>query len=146
MLIHYQENDCPGDVNKGPVPTWQIVLTRPYLRAAPGRLVSVVSSGPERTLTAVGTAATTGATVDLWVPGTSTPVVGGIGVARVRVVAVTGGFRVALTACGADYTVQVGSGAAAAPAACPAAAPTTVTTAPTGTAATPVEAQPTFTG
>ena len=94
VLIHYQENDCPGDVNKGPVPTWQIVLTRPYLRAAPGRLVSVVSSGPDRTLTAVGTAATSGATVDLWVPGTTAPVIGGVGVARVRVVAVTGGFRV----------------------------------------------------
>jgi endoglycosylceramidase len=148
VLIHYQENDCPGDVNKGPVPTWQIVLTRPYLRAAPGRLVSVVSSGPNRTLTAVGTAATSGATVDLWVPAHSTtaPVVGGVNVARVRVVAVTGGFRVALTLCGTDYTVQVGAGATAAPAACPAAAPTTVTTAPTGAAATPVEAQPTFTG
>ena len=110
--------------------------------------MSLVSSGPDRTLTAVGTAATTGATVDLWVPahGTTAPVIGGVNVARVRVVAVTGGFRVALTVCGTDYTVQVGAGATAAPATCPAAAPTTVTTAPTGTTATPVEAQPTFTG
>jgi hypothetical protein len=107
-----------------------------------------VSSGPDRTLTAMGTAATSGSTVDLWVParGTTAPVIGGVNVAHVRVVAVTGGFRVALTTCGADYTVQVGAGATAAPAACPAAAPTTVTSAPTGTAATPVEAQPTFTG
>jgi endoglycosylceramidase len=147
-LIHYNKNDCPGDVNQGPVPTWQIVLSRPYLRAAPGRLVSVASSGPNRTLTAVATAAAPGSTVDLWVAGTTAPTVGGLHVAGVRVVAVTGGFRVALTVCGADYTVQVGAGAATAPAACPAgaAAAPTSTVPPAGTAATPVEAQPTFTG
>jgi endoglycosylceramidase len=109
LLIHYKFNQCPGDVDLGPVPPWQIVLSRPYPRAAPGRVTSLTSDGPGATMHLDGSGR---GTFDVWVPdrGTGEPTVGGTNLADVQVVAVTGGWRVVGAACD-DYTVTVGGGA-----------------------------------
>ena len=39
-LIHFNRTLCPGDIDGGPVPEWAAVLSRPYPRAAPGRLAN----------------------------------------------------------------------------------------------------------
>lgn len=145
-IIQYNRETCPGDRNEGPISQWQTVLSRPYLRAAPGRLVTVKSDGAARTYAAIATAATVGGSVDLWVPahGGTAPIVGGTGVAAVAVRPVTGGFRVSMTVCGSSYSVAVGPGATA-PAAC-AAGSVPGAAAASAPAAIPVAENPTFTG
>jgi endoglycosylceramidase len=142
ILIHYQENQCPGDVNGGVVPQWRTIVGRPYPRALPGTITALGSNGPDATLAAYGTVAAepaVGRTFVIWIPdrGTGTPKVGGTSVAGVTVTAVDGGFLATGTVCGnANYDVRVGADAADAPAACPADAPTT---------AAPTTASPTTT-
>jgi len=95
-LIHFNRTFCPGDVDGGPVPEWATVLSRPYPRAAPGRLVTLESDGDAATLHLVGmTDAGTHGTLDLWYParGSGTPLVTGTNVGATWVVAVAGGFR-----------------------------------------------------
>ena len=96
-LIHFNRTFCPGDVDGGPVPEWDVVLSRPYPRAAPGRLVTLESDGDAATLHLTGmTDAVTHGTLDIWVPahGSGMPVVTGTNVGMTRVVAVASGFRV----------------------------------------------------
>jgi endoglycosylceramidase len=108
LLIHYKANGCPGDVDMGPVPQWQLVLSRPYPRAAPGTITTLASDATDSTmrLEAEGTG-----TFDVWVPdrGAGPPQIGGTDIANVEVDAFTGGWRVSGAACD-TYVVTVNSG------------------------------------
>jgi len=96
-LIHFNRTLCPGDVDGGPVPEWAVVLSRPYPRAAPGRLLSLQSDGDATTLQLSGVAdGNTSAQLDLWIPdrGRGRPVISGSGVGATSIIQVAGGFRV----------------------------------------------------
>jgi len=105
QLIHFGYSFCPGDVDGGPVPEWVAVLSRPFPRAAPGRLVSLESDGDAITVRLSGRTDAAG-TLDLWMPqrAAGLPVVSGRGVSDVRTLAVDGGFRVQATVNG-EYEV-----------------------------------------
>jgi endoglycosylceramidase len=109
-LTHFNYTFCPGDVDGGPVPEWAVVLSRPYPRAAPGRLVSLQSDGDATTLelTGVAGAANPGAKLDLWVPdrGSGRPAIRGTGVGATTIIDVAGGFRVLVEVSG-SYAVAV---------------------------------------
>ena len=105
-LIHFRLSRCPGDIDLGPIPEWTVVLSRPYPRAAPGRLTSLASDGDARTMTLHGV--TTTGSLDLWVPdnGKGRPQISGAGVGAQRITAVEGGYRCALDVSG-SYVVNV---------------------------------------
>jgi len=95
LLITLRYSACPGDIDRGLVPEWVAVLSRPYPRATPGKLVSL-QSDPERSeMEVAGIAEAVGET-DLWIPARAgrLPVVEGNGVREVRIVPVAGGYRV----------------------------------------------------
>lgn len=108
LLVHYKANECPGDLDRGPVPEWRVALGRTYPRAAPGEITSL-ESDPTTGTARIGGSGT--GRFDLWVPdrGDGEPEVGGSGLADIEVVAVAGGWRVLGTACG-DYTITVNQG------------------------------------
>jgi endoglycosylceramidase len=110
LLIHYKASDCPGDVDLGPVPQWQLATTRPYPRAVPGTVSSLQSDAVASTMQVVGDGR---GTFDAWVPdrGVGAPAVGGANIANVDVVQVEGGWRVLGDACDA-YTITVNRGTA----------------------------------
>jgi endoglycosylceramidase len=172
VLTHFHTSTCPGDVLTGVPEAWSTVVSRPLVRAAPGRIASLASDGDAATLHLQGDpagavpGAGSGATLDLWVPdhralaggadaavlGITAPVVRGSGIADVRLVAAVGGWRVFAAVC-APYDVRIGTDDHSAPvpaAACPAAPTTTLPpSAAPGAAvapAAPVAATPAFTG
>jgi endoglycosylceramidase len=99
LLIHYKANQCPGDVDLGPVPEWS-ALSRAYPRAAPGFIRSLTTDPAAGTMTVTGEG--TGR-FDVWVPddGAGPPTVGGSGVESIEIVEVSGGWRVFGVTCGA---------------------------------------------
>jgi len=98
LLIHFNYSRCPGDIDDGPVPEWLVVLSRPYPRAAPGRLLTLESDGDAGTLRLTGdlNGSSTDAPLDLWVPrrADQPPHVSGAGIGQVHVIEVAGGYRV----------------------------------------------------
>ncbi len=74
VLVHFQVNLCPGDVNLGVVPQWSCTW-RAYPRAVPGRLTRRVSAcdGP---LDLAGSTARPGL-AEVWYPGPAAPTVTG---------------------------------------------------------------------
>ena len=110
LLIHYKASECPGDVDLGPVPQWQLGVTRSYPRAVPGAVSSLQSDAVASTMQVAGVGR---GTFDVWVPdrGVGAPVIGGTNIADVDVVAVDGGWRVLGVACDA-YTITVNLGTA----------------------------------
>ncbi len=114
LLVHYQYNGCPGDVNGGVVPQWRTVVARPYPRGLPGRITHLESNGAAGTLVADGTVADGASgqarSLLVWVPDTAgPPTVGGRSIADVHVQPVTGGYLVTATTCATTYEIQVGS-------------------------------------
>jgi endoglycosylceramidase len=108
-LIHFHRSRCPGDIDEGVVPEWAVVLSRPYPRAAPGRLVAVESDGDARTLHVSGTTdPSAGGTLDLWVPdrGQGQPAVTGTGLGSQRVITVPGGYRMFIEVSG-NYDASI---------------------------------------
>lgn len=120
VVVQYHRIGCPGDHDLGIVPEWQTVVTRPYPRAAPGRLTSLTSDGAAATLQLAATGATPGGTLELWVPdrGKGAPAVGGQGIAGRRIRKVDGGYRVSADVCAPDYQASIG-GSGSVPARCP---------------------------
>lgn len=106
--IHFRRSQCPGDVDLGPIPEWTIVLSRPYPRAAPGKLLSLTSDGDTRTMGLHGTTSASASPLDLWVPdnGKGLPTITGSGIVAQRITVVDGGYRVRIDVAGA-YEVQV---------------------------------------
>ncbi len=96
---------CPGSLYAGPVKQWADVLSRPYPRAAPGRLSSLRSDPSSRRLDAAGTGK---GTMLVWVPdrGKGRPRVSGSGIGRTGLERVPGGWLVAIRTSGA-YRVAV---------------------------------------
>lgn len=114
QLIHFSYSSCPGDIDGGPVPEWVAVLSRPYPRAAPGRLTFLESDGDAGTIHLRGQTDAPG-TLDLWMPrrGDGVPLVSGRGVSDVDILVVDGGFRVQATVRG-EYDVSAHMSSAAA--------------------------------
>ncbi|MCU1452695.1 MAG: hypothetical protein JWN46_841 [Acidimicrobiales bacterium] len=108
VIVEYQNDACPGDRNLGVVPAWHEVASRPFPRAAPGRIASLLSDGAARTMELKATGATAG-TVEVWVPRGPQPTVGGSGISDVTATEVPGGWRVTARPCrvGGSYTLQV---------------------------------------
>jgi endoglycosylceramidase len=101
IQIHLQRNRCPGDVNLGVVPQWAC-LSRPYPRAAAGRLTSLRASCTD-SLTLTGHTDAPGS-LDVWFPGRDRPRPGpSTNVTAVRLRPVPGGFRATARVTG-DYT------------------------------------------
>lgn len=107
LLTHFTYSRCPGDVDLGPVPEWEIILSRPYPRAAPGRILSLESDGDAGTLQLTGETAAPGE-LDLWIPqrGDAVPQLIGQGLGDIRLIAVAGGHRALATVSGM-YSIQV---------------------------------------
>lgn len=106
-LVRYA---CPGNVELGVPEAFATLLSRPYPRAAPGRIVSLESDPDAAHLRLVGAAGdAVGRHLDLWVPdrGQGHPHVTGTNVERIRARPVPGGFRVSGRVTGASYTVEV---------------------------------------
>ncbi len=105
LLIHLRYSACPGDVDLGFVPEWVEVLSRPYPRAVPGRLVTLSSDPKRAELVLEGETAQPG-WADLWVPRRSGfPIVTGDGVGEVSVQTVPGGYRIRVEVRG-NYRLQ----------------------------------------
>ncbi len=111
QFIVFNRITCPGDIAE-PVPEWAAVLSRPFPRTAPGRLLSLESDGDAGTLELTGIAdgAALGANLDLWIPkrGSAAPSIAGSGLGSIRLVEVAGGYR-ALIAVSGNYQVTVTS-------------------------------------
>ena len=107
VIIQYQRNQCPDDKNLGVIDEWREVSARPYPRATPGHIVSLASDGAKRTLSLAVSNARTGSILDLWVPGTATPVLTGTSIAGVDATRVDGGWRVRATVCAASYQANL---------------------------------------
>lgn len=107
VLIHLHRTGCPGDHNLGLVREWVEVLSRPYVRAAPGRLTAMTSDARSARLEFRGETPTPGL-ADLWVParGSAIPQVRGTLGAEPCVTPVRGGFRVFVPVQG-SYEVSV---------------------------------------
>jgi endoglycosylceramidase len=114
VLTHFHTSTCPGDGNQTPVPEWVTVLSRPYPRAAPGRLTALASDGAAAAITLVGQqppgAQTVTQPLEVWVPddGQGEPQVLGVNLFDVAVEPVDGGFRVTATTCG-TYALAIGA-------------------------------------
>ncbi len=108
VLIHLHRTGCPGDIDLGLVPEWVGVLSRPYVRAAPGRL-RTMQSDPNRTWLRFAGETDSAGTADVWVParGGRVPQVLGENAAGWEVTQVPGGFRVFVRVAQA-YRVEVG--------------------------------------
>ncbi len=105
-LVRYR---CPGNVELGVPEPFATILSRPYPRAAPGRITELESDPEAVTMHLEGRAGdVSGGRVDLWVPGQpgTRPVVTGTNISAVRVFPVDGGFRVTATATG-RYTLDL---------------------------------------
>lgn len=106
LVQQFNGNGCPGDIDLGPVPQWKVILSRPYPRAVPGRLLSLASDGEARMLHLTGEANGPG-TAELWVPeGAGQPLVSGTSVGAVEVTPVTGGYIVRVNVSG-EYEIDV---------------------------------------
>jgi len=108
-LIHFRRSRCPGDVDLGPIPEWTVVLSRPYPRAAAGRLLALQSDGDSRTMTMRGVTTATDGSVDLWVPdnGKGVPTITGSNLGATTIAAVDGGYRCSIAVSGAyELSVQ----------------------------------------
>ncbi len=116
LIYQFNLIGCPGDIDKGPVPEWQPILSRAYPRAAPGRIVSLASDGLSGSFSLTGEQgdASLQGQLDLWVPdrGQGQPVLGGTGLRNVRWQPGDGGFRVTASVC-ASYTATMGPGVTA---------------------------------
>jgi endoglycosylceramidase len=107
IVFHFMK--CPGDIDGGPIPEWVAVLSRPYPRAAPGRLLSIESDGDAGTLHLTGmTDSPANGSLDLWVPdrGKGQPVPSGTGLGATRVITVTGGYRLLIEVSG-SYAITI---------------------------------------
>ncbi|MDZ7378330.1 MAG: hypothetical protein ONB06_03180, partial [candidate division KSB1 bacterium] len=105
LLIRLRYFTCPGDVDLGFVPEWIEVLSRPYPRAVPGRLLELTSDPTRAVMTLVGETSGTGR-AELWVPRRAgAPRVTGQGAGRVDVQEVEGGYRVTVQVTG-RYRLQ----------------------------------------
>nr|WP_165978590.1 cellulase family glycosylhydrolase [Actinomadura darangshiensis] len=97
---------CPDGTPLGRPAAFTGPLSRPFPRAAPGRLTALSASSSPRRLSLAGTAGSSGSCrLDVWVPGTARPDLTASGVASLRAVRVPGGWRVAGCATGA-YRLQ----------------------------------------
>ncbi|MBI3783148.1 MAG: cellulase family glycosylhydrolase [Deltaproteobacteria bacterium] len=107
QIIQFRLEGCPGDLNLGPIPEWTTVLSRPHPRAAPGRLLALVSDGDTALMRLFGMSDAPGQ-LDLWVPqhGSGPPIVQGEGLETPQIIAVDGGYRVLATVSG-TYQVSV---------------------------------------
>ncbi len=101
VLVHFQRNGCPGDVNLGVVPTWSCTW-RPYARRAPGTVTFRVSRC-EDLLAFTGTTGGRGI-AEIWFPGRVRPKVVGTGILASRARRVPGGWSVAVAVQG-DYAI-----------------------------------------
>jgi endoglycosylceramidase len=99
--------DCPSGRALGIPASTRRLLARPYVRFAPGRLLSLRSDPARRTIEARGSdpRRAGSCTLELWVPGRARPRFVRSGVRRLRAVRVRGGWRVTGCARG-DYTVR----------------------------------------
>ncbi|GIW44596.1 MAG: hypothetical protein KatS3mg077_1878 [Candidatus Binatia bacterium] len=94
LLIHLRYTACPANEDLGLVPEWVAVLSRPYPRGVPGRLLSL-SSDPESSRLEIEGATGTAGVADIWYPGNGrVPWISGDGVKTARIERVAGGFRV----------------------------------------------------
>jgi len=107
VIIEYQRNQCPDDENLGVIDEWREVVTRPYPRAAPGRIASLASDGGTGAMSLRADGARSGTLVDVWVPGRATPRVTGQNIAGVDAARVDGGWRVRANVCSSTYQVFV---------------------------------------
>jgi len=108
QLIHLHRTGCPGDRDLGLVSEWASVLSRPYVRAAPGRLL-LLQSDPDRALLRFEGEAPQPGMADVWVPqrGSQRPEVRGDNLSAWQIVRVTGGFRLFLQVQG-RYRAEIG--------------------------------------
>ena len=103
VLVHFQRNGCPGDVDLGVVPEWSCTW-RAYPRAVPGRLRARSSAcdGPLEF-----TASTRRpAVANVWFPGAARPTVTGTNLSGASATPVPGGWVVRFVGTG-TYTARV---------------------------------------
>jgi hypothetical protein len=118
-------SQCPDGEDRGVVPEWRTLVTRPAVRFAPGWLTSVTSDGAARTLEVEGTGADPGQELVLWFPGDQgdpgasagdpdpgtdrgdPPELDGEGVGPATVEGAARGWLVTTTVEAADYRVEV---------------------------------------
>jgi endoglycosylceramidase len=103
VLVHFQRNGCPGDVNLGVVPEWSCTW-RPYPRTVPGAL-TVRSATCEDVLGFAGATDRPGV-AEIWFPGAHAPRVAGRNVGVLRTRRVPGGWSIRALVAG-DYVVFV---------------------------------------
>lgn len=114
--LHLNGVTCPGDKDQGLTEGYVTVLSRPYPRAAPGTIMSLVSDPDARTMTMSGVAPAAGGELVVWVPdnGTGSPKAAASSVEGIEVHPVTGGFYVTGTARCA-YQLSIGGPVKTAP-------------------------------
>lgn len=98
-LVRY---GCPGNEPLGTPAVFRRVLARPYVRFAPGRLVTLRSDpdAPAMRVAGADRDARGSCRLEAWVPGAVRPAVSGSGISRVRARRVSGGWTVAACARG----------------------------------------------
>ncbi|URM93315.1 glycoside hydrolase family 5 protein [Actinomadura madurae] len=97
---------CPDGTPLGRPAAFTGPLSRPFPRAAPGRLTALSSSSSPRRLSLTGTTGPSGnCRLDVWIPGDTRPDLTTSGMTSMRTVKVPGGWRI--TACATDtYHLQ----------------------------------------
>lgn len=94
QLIALRKTGCPGNVDLGWVQPTARIMSRPYPRAAPGRLTGITSDPQAATLTVTGKTDRPGL-ADIWVPQHGhTPAVGGDNINSVKIETTAGGYRI----------------------------------------------------
>lgn len=103
----YRLSYCPDGEDRGVVPEWRTLVTRPAVRFAPGWLTSVTSDGGARTLQLEATGAEPGQELVLWFPGDAEPEVDGDGIGRAEAGPARLGWLVRVEVEAAEYRVDV---------------------------------------
>ncbi|GIW45177.1 MAG: hypothetical protein KatS3mg077_2459 [Candidatus Binatia bacterium] len=97
LVIRLHYTACPGDIVRGLVAEWAEVLSRPYPRAVPGRLLGLASDPETLWLELEGEVGGTGV-ADLWFPARGgLPRISGAGLRSTRIQRVAGGYRIFAT-------------------------------------------------
>lgn len=119
-IRQYRVTSCVDGTaeDRGVVPEWRRVLTRPAVRFAPGWITDVASDGAAGTLDVRATDATPGADAELWIPGDARPSAGGTGIAGVESTRSGGGWHVTAEVCATSYRIVAGPAATPAPERC----------------------------